>query len=199
DGLRVYPSRALARFIDGRMLLDTLQLESVAGIASGRGALGLHGGVVDTLTLAVQVDSLGWLRRYLPSAAVADGEPATDSLRGEFEGQVQLVGSVDTLGMRAFLRGSRVEAAGVSAARVRVDAAMTRALRAPTGTLTLSGDTRVVGGVGLRNAAVDSRIEDGRTGTYTAMAVAETGPVIRAEGDFRREGDTTTVVVRDLG
>ncbi|HEX7123121.1 MAG TPA: translocation/assembly module TamB domain-containing protein [Gemmatimonadaceae bacterium] len=199
DGLRVYPSRARARFADGRMMLDTLQIESVAGVASGRGALGLRADVKDTLTLVVTVDSLGWLRRYLPSAAVENGEPVNDSLRGEFDGTVRLIGSVDTLGLQAFLRGTQVNASGVSANRLRVDAALERILRAPTGTLSLTGDTVVVGGVRLRSAAVDGRIDQGRTGTYNAMAIAETGPVLQAQGDFERTGDTTTVAIRDLG
>lgn len=199
DGLRVYPSRARMRFADGRLLLDTLTLESVAGTVKGRGALGLGPGVQDTIALAVSVDSLGWLRRYLSSdSAVMDEEAVIDSLRGEFDGAVRLTGSVDTLGVQASLRGRDLLATGIRVARVRADATLARVLRAPTGTVTLTADTIALGGVRLNSVALDGGIDAGTSGTYGVMAIAQNGPVLRADGDFRVAGDTTVVGMREL-
>lgn len=85
DVVRVYPSRAELRFHDGRMLVDTLALETSAATVGARGALGLFPGERDTLRVAVLVDSLGGLRRFIVPAP-ARAAPTYAALGGYAEG-----------------------------------------------------------------------------------------------------------------
>ncbi len=72
-GVRAYGGAAALRFAGGRMAVDTLRLETAAGQVAGAGGLGLAGPARDSLRLAISIDSLGGLRRWLsPSAVTAE-------------------------------------------------------------------------------------------------------------------------------
>src|SRR5581483_10846877 len=62
DSVVVFPSQATLAFGAGRMVVDSLRLETSAARLTARGGLGLVPGVSDTLRYAVVVDSLGGLR-----------------------------------------------------------------------------------------------------------------------------------------
>lgn len=205
DDLRVHPSRVRVRFADQRLIVDTLFLETVLGRATARGALGLRPEVRDSLVFALAMDSLGGLRRYLGRAAAAeeaangDGVPAADSLAGEADVRGVLVGSLDTLGVRAALDGVRLVYNGSSARVVRGRVALADAFRAPTGTVTFSADTVSLAGVRLQDIGVDLRVDSGRAGRYNVMSQTANGSVLTTRGDFAVTGDTTVVRVDSLG
>lgn len=71
DSVAVFPSQVALAFGGGRMVVDSLRLETSAGRLTARGALGLVPGVSDTLRYAVAVDSLGGLRPYVGPVALA--------------------------------------------------------------------------------------------------------------------------------
>lgn len=205
DDLRVHPSRVRVRFADQRLIVDTLFVETVLGRAMARGALGLRPDVRDSLIFALAMDSLGGLRRYISGASTAeeapngDGQAAVDSLAGEADIRGVLIGSVDTLGVRAALDGVRLVYNGLSARVVRGRVELADAFRAPTGAVNLSADTVSLAGVRLRDIGVDLTVDAGRTGRFNVMSQAANGAVLTTRGDFAVTGDTSVVRIDSLG
>jgi translocation and assembly module TamB len=71
DSVRIYPSVVRLAFGDGKMRVDTLRIETIAATITAVGGLGLPHGVADSLTFAVNVDSVGGLRRFIGREASA--------------------------------------------------------------------------------------------------------------------------------
>lgn len=200
DGIRVYEgTRARARFADGRMHVDTLHLESVAGRLSARGALGTRAEVDDTLRFDVELDSLGGLRRYLGAGEATDSIAATDSLGGRVQMAGRLFGSVASLGVTAAADARDVAYAGSSARVLRANVALRDLLGTMHGDIQFSGDTVVASGVRLTSAAADILLHSDSTGEFSVQAAADNGPVVTSSGGIALAGDTTTVRFASLG
>ena len=75
SGVRIFAGDARVRFADGKAHVDTLHLETTALELDAVGAIGLHAGRTDSITVRARADSLGGFRRWLASNA-------TDSLAG---------------------------------------------------------------------------------------------------------------------
>ena len=211
DGTRVYPSRARLRFADGRLLVDTLRLETAAAQLVAFGALGLHRGVVDSLAYEITVDSLGGLRRWLPAAeraqlvanggvdpAVAARAAATDSLAGTLRSDGVLVGSVDSLAVRGalegrglYVRGHRAQSLGGSYGGIDL-------LGQPRATATIELDTLLVGGVRLAGAELSAQMLRPRQVTFSLHALSENGPQVVVGGIVDRAADSTLVTLQDV-
>lgn len=200
DGVRIYEgTRARARFGDGRMRLDTLHVESVAGRLSAQGGLGTSTEVSDTLRFDLMVDSLGGLRRYLGEAAVSDSVAATDSLGGRIRATGRLFGSVQSPSLTAALDGRELAVAGSGARVLRANVALRDLRGAMSGDVQLSGDTIVASGVRLSNASADFLLHSDSTGEFAVQATAQNGPVIASAGGIHIAGDTTIVRFGSLG
>jgi translocation and assembly module TamB len=199
DGLRVYSSNARLRFGSGRVLVDTLRVETMAANIVAGGALGLPGGPRDSLSFRVYVDSLGGLRRYIAARnPEALGANTADSLTG----------SLDILGVA---RGtlSSVDARGtVSGRDLRMGSTLAQWLRGrfdvrdvagqATGSLSFRLDTAVVATVRLDSATADVTLRDRTHGTLAVRAFSVTGPNASARAEYGRDGLATYVVLDSL-
>ena len=211
DGMRVYPSRARLRFADGRVLVDTLRVETAAAQVVAFGALGLHGGVVDSLAYEITVDSLGGLRRWIfpaaPRAQLAStgsidpsiiAYAAADSLAGVLRSEGVLVGSVDSLAVRGALEGRALFVRGHRAARLGGSYGGLNLLEQPRATATLELDTLVVGGIRLSGAELSAQMVRPRQVTFSLHALSENGPQAVVGGILDRAADTTVVTLQDV-
>jgi translocation and assembly module TamB len=200
DGVRIYPSRARLRFVDGRLQVDTLHVESVAATISAQGALGLSASVNDSLRLAISADSLGGWRQYLQDVVtdVSAAPSAADSLAGEIRGEAVLMGSVDTLAARFRIDGQRLSVLGDRALRARVTGNVTDLLGQPRGRIDVTGDTLMVADIEVTavGATVDILAKD--SADFSVYATEAGGPVIRAGGAVRFLSDTVSVQLHTL-
>jgi translocation and assembly module TamB len=197
DSMRVYQAVARLGFNNGRMRVDTVRAETVAGVVSAHGAFGLTSAVTDSLVYRVKIDSLGGLRRYLgkPTTAALDGEAAPpDSI----DGTVMIVGSLhgnldslsiltDTLEARdIWMRGDRAKAivGGFEYNNVR---------GAVSGGLSIRTDTAVVANMGISSGTLAFRASDIHNGEFKLEATSTNGPSLSVHGNGSLYGDTTTV------
>ena len=177
DSIRVYQAVARLGFSGGRMRLDTVRVETVAGNLSGHGALGLTRSVDDSLTYLVTVDSLGGFRRYFPTAlAQANGAAANDSIDGSVAiryGQVH--GSLDSLRATGeidardiWYRGDRAKtiAGGFEIRSLDGNVAANISLRA---------DTAVVANVAIQSGTAYFRAPDKEHAEYRIQAKSSNG------------------------
>ena len=198
DSMRVYQAIARLGFNNGRLRIDTVRVETVAGIVSAHGAFGLTSAVNDSLAYEVLVDSLGGLRRYLgavaaPQATATGASTAADSIDGSVTLTGMLHGNIDSLRLAGnvdardlWLRGDRAKhiAGGIEYTNVR--GAMTRRLSARV-------DTALVANVGIRQGTVALRAYDRQHAEFKAEVVSTNGPAMLVHGDAAMIGDTTSV------
>src|ERR1041384_3220354 len=144
DGVSVYPSRAHLTFGDGRMRIDSLRLETAAGMLEASGAIGLPKAAAssDSLAFTFNVDSLGGLRRFIASADTAAPE---DSLSGQITVKGFAKGRLDSFGLSGTLTGNSLYFARNKSDAVRLDFEIANAPDSASGRLTLSVDTATVG------------------------------------------------------
>jgi len=78
--------------------VDTLRIETTAGVVLAHGAFGLTPVVSDSLTYRVSIDSLGGLRRYFGTTVTQGVSVATtDSIDGSVVVAGRVGGSLDSL------------------------------------------------------------------------------------------------------
>ena len=201
DSMRVYQATARIGFNDGRMRVDTLHAETLAGIISAHGALGLTSAVTDSLRYTVKIDSLGGLRRYLGPApapvteTVADGAAApADSIDGTVNIGGSVDGNLDSLVVRGdsvtahdiWIRGDRVKAVVGGFEYNNVRGAISGGLSARIGTV-------VVANTGISNGTLAFRASDIHNGQFRVELASANGPALLVHGDGSMYGDTTTV------
>lgn len=137
DGTRVYDARTALRFADGRLVIDTLRAETVAGSVTAQGGLGLPHGRPDSMTVRLTMDSLGGLRRWLSSPKAA----APDTLEGVTRVAVTLAGRVDSLDARGEAAVARLIYGTTHADSIAAHFDLRDVLRDPRGTVTFAIDT----------------------------------------------------------
>jgi translocation and assembly module TamB len=197
DSMRVYQAIARLGFTNGRLRIDTVRVETVAGAVTAHGAFGLTSAVTDSLVYKLKIDSLGGLRRYLgtPATATLDGEAAPpDSI----DGTVTIVGSLhgnldslsiltDTLEARdIWIRGDHAKAivGGLEYNNVR---------GAINGGLSIRTDTAVVANMAISRGTLAFRASDVHNGQFKIEATTTNGPSLLVQGNGSLYGDTTTV------
>jgi translocation and assembly module TamB len=197
DSMRVYQAMARLGFNAGRMRVDTLRLETVAGIAAAHGAFGLTSAVSDTLKYLFTIDSLGGLRRYLgsPSAQTTlDGAAPLDSLGGSLVVGGGVFGNLDSLRVVAdSIRALDLWIRGDQAKRVVGGFELNSVRKAINGGLSLRVDTAVVAKIGISSGTLAFRVSDKQHGQFRIEAVSNNGPSLVVHGDGSIIGDTTTV------
>ena len=194
DSLRVYQAVARLGFNNGRARVDTLRIESTAGMLSAGGALGLTSAVADTLAFKITVDSLGGLRRYLgTSAAAVATTPAADSMDGSITLVGSVRGSLDSLVTGGDLTADDLWLRGDQAKRIVGGFEVSYDRGAVAGRLGMRVDTAMVAKVGVSNATVSFQALDREHGKFRVEATSANGPQLAVEGAGSISGDTTFV------
>ena len=216
DSLAVGPSWAALAFGDGRVRVDSLRLASSAAHFEAVGALGLARDVNDTLHYKVLVDSLGGLRPYLKpgsgsrdidrfALAENDGGSADrdlrairDSLAGTMASDGTLSGSVDEMELRGALTGSDLFAGGNLARFLAGQYHFRGFPESPSGALTVTLDSVLVGGVRLDTATSTVALRSRSSGAVS-MDVVSTDLLGSFRGSalagFERTGDSLLVAL----
>ena len=198
DGVQVFSSRGALRFADGLVHVDTLHLETSAATLNAHGALGLHGGVVDSLVYDASVDSLGGLRPFLASrASVQTGVP--DSLAGAFALRGAVTGNLDSLNASGSLTGGGLYINKDRGATASGRFAFDDVLRAPHGLAAFELDTLVLAGVRVDTIGFEAHLAQAKTssatglqfaGTFNVGALSDNGPDVGPRRHDRAPGRT---------
>ena len=202
DGMRIFPSVARLRFVDRRVVVDTLRLETNAATVLARGALGLPHGISDSLRVQLIVDSLGGFRRYLASKRAA----YTDSLGGQATLNGTAYGRLDSLDLRGAVVGSGLLLGTTRGRIVGGRFSIRNVLANPAGTANLRFDSLTVAGVLLDSAEASVQLA-GRSQAAFAIAIrSDNGPTARVVGSASSTGGAlgahsarTRVAVDSLG
>jgi translocation and assembly module TamB len=197
DSLRVYQAMARLGFSNGRMRIDTLRLETVAGIVAAHGAFGLTSAVSDTLAYLVTIDSLGGLRRYIgraPAPTTQNGAAPLDSLSGSVALGGKVYGNLDSLRIVGdSITGHDLWIRGDQAKHVVGGFELDNVRGAVKGGLSLRADTAMIAKVGISSGTLAFRASDKQHGQFKLEAVSNNGPSLVVHGDGSIIGDTTTV------
>jgi translocation and assembly module TamB len=194
DGLQLTSGTSRLRFDNGIMHVDTLQLIGVPGRLSAQGTLGLtRSAGNDSLVLAVKVDSLGGLRRYLKSGVSITGATVRDSLLGSltFNGSVR--GWLDSLDVRGALDGRELYVNGNLSHATTGSLAVRSVNGRTTGMVDLRADTLVAGGISVRSATLQARLLDRGHARFGGQAATSNGGSVLLAGEYQAHGDTTAV------
>ena len=199
DSMRVYQAFARLGFSGGRVRVDTVRVETVAGMVSGRGALGLTTAVSDSLTYRVEIDSLGGLRRYFTAkAASTDTAAAADSIDGQVDIDGTVYGSIDSLRAPGELKARDIWVRGDRAKAVAGGFEVSRSASGLGGRLSVRVDTAVIGNVGIESGTIFFHASDERNNVFRVDAVSANGPRLIVQGAGTLSGDTTRVRVDTL-
>ena len=203
DSMRVYQAIARLGFIGGRMRVDSARVETLAGMFTARGGIGLAHGTSDSLRFTLRVDSLGGIRRYLgrpDSIAVMDdgnGAPA-DSLGGRIAVDGWLHGAIDSLGVDGELEARDLWLRGDHAKLVGGRFAFADVTDSIRGAVEVRVDTAVVAGVAIDSAGLGFRANDRTHGEFGLLAASANGPQLSLHGAGTIVGDTTLVTLDTL-
>ena len=197
DGVQVGSASSRLRFDRGVMYVDTLLVASKPGTLRASGTLGLTrsaGG--DSLFIAVDVDSLGGLRRYLKSDAptTLTGKPAKpDSLLGTITFRGAVHGRLDSLDVRGALDGRELFMNG-NLAHALTGALAVRSVGGHTsGSVDLRADTVIVAGIRVKTATFGAQMPERGRARFSAGAVTTNGATLRSAGSWFAVGDTSTI------
>ncbi len=193
DSLMVHDgARMQLRFGEGKVsVFGSDTIETIAGRVIASGALGLGGGVRDSMSIAFRLDSLGGLRQYLRTAR-------TDSLSGTIEGNLVLRGSVDTLDVGGVVNAADIVYPGLRAHHLRLTPELTNVSHNLGGALNLHSDTISLSGVAFTRIDGDVSFGDGKSGSYSLLATEMNGPVIASKGALNFSADTATIRLDSL-
>ena len=187
DGIRLNPSRAKVRFIDGQMHVDTLNINSPAFTATASpGGLGLPNGRPDSLRVSLSIDSLGGLRDIfsrIDSTVATTALP--DSITGNLRIDSALVsGRLDSLLMRGTAVAQGLYFNKLLAENGRIDFDLNGLPKSLTGQAKIHVDTAIVGGVALDTIGGVLRFSDFTHATFEMGALSKNGPSARAGGTW---------------
>ncbi len=191
EGVRVFDGTGRFRFADGRAHVDSLHLETTAVELNGAGALGLHAGRRETLTLRARVDSLGGVRRLL-------GLGIADTIAGRLRIEGDARGWVRDFTFDAALDGTGLLLGGNDARAVDGTVALAGLPTAPRGVLSLGADTVRAAGFGFSRVFARAAVEDGQRGAVELQFAGVSGTLARARARYARGRDTTTVGLDSL-
>jgi translocation and assembly module TamB len=195
DSMRVYGAIARLGFNGGRLQVDTVRIETVAGAVSAHGALGLINRVNDSLNYRVRVDSLGGMRRYFwTPAAVAAGTPAAnDSIDGSVTVNGWARGSIDSLVATGDLTAEQIYVRGDHADSLAGGFEVQRIARELSGRISVRARNAVISNVGIDSGAVSFVAPNRTSGEFRLQAASQNGPELFVHGNGSLVGDTTLV------
>ena len=203
----VYAGTLALRFVDGRMHVDSLSVESAAfrGVASG--AFGLTAAHRDTLRVRVDADSLGGLRALANWSQLfggADSSRADSSARVPMEGSLGLratiAGSLDTadvLGVHAEISADAREVllGTTSAGRLALQLTLNDALRRTSGTGRLTVDSARVAGIDADVMVATVSLSDRLPSRFFASMRTFSEATVTVSGGAVRVTDSVRVTV----
>jgi translocation and assembly module TamB len=199
DSVRVYQAVARLGFNNGRVRVDTVRVESTAGVLSAGGAFGLTSAVADTLAYKITIDSLGGLRRYLGAPVTAAATTAAaDSIDGSLTLQGTVRGSLDSLVANGDLTADDLWVRGDRAKSIVGGFEVTDNRGAIGGRLSVRANSAVVANVAVDSATLAFQAVDREHGTFRAEAKSVNGPQLAVEGSGSIVGDTTFVRFDEL-
>jgi len=199
DSIRIAHGDADVRFDQGVVFIDTLRADGEAGVLRARGTLGLTrnaGG--DSLAVALDVDSLGGLRRYLAPVQVGTNAQVTDTLSGSLAVRGMVRGWLDSLDVRGTVSGKSLVAFGQRADAVDGTLAIIDVLGNMSGAVHVHADSLLAGGMRLDTAGFSANILGANHARFSGGASAPSGGKLRTAGDLRSSGDSTSVRLETL-
>ena len=150
----------------------------------------------DSLVLAVRVDSLGGLRRYLKSASpvTITGRPVKpDSLIGSLAFRGSARGWLDSLFVRGALDGRELYMNGNIAHALTGSLELTSVGGHTTGAVALRADTVVAGGLRARWATFGAQLLERDHAHFEVGATMPGGAALLAGGDWFALADTSRI------
>jgi translocation and assembly module TamB len=198
-GVRIYGGTSRLAFRPGHVRVDTLAIETSAARLEAYGGLGLVRGVTDSLRFAVDVDSLGGLRRWLAFRPPGDVGVADDTLAGTLRLRGMLAGSVDTMSLVAGLAGEGLRMGLTQVQHLSGTSTLEDVLRHPTGTLALRADTIITARTAFTSATLDVDLEGIDRARVGARLDARNGVRLLAAGEGGMVGDTVRMRVDSIG
>jgi translocation and assembly module TamB len=195
DSMRVYGAIARLGFNGGRAQIDTIRVETVAGVLAARGALGLTNRVNDSLAYQVRVDSLGGMRRYFwtPAAAAAGAPAANDSIDGSITVKGWARGSIDSLIATGDVTAEQIYVRGDHADSLVGGFEVQRVNRELSGRVSARARNAVISNVGINSGTLSFVAPNRTSGEFRVEAASATGPELLVHGAGTLSGDTTFV------
>jgi translocation and assembly module TamB len=203
DGIRVFPSRAHARFADRRMYVDTMRVESVAATLTATGAIGLAERTPDTLSYTVSVDSLGGLRRYvtqLTTSVRGAATSATDSISGTLLVKGVASGSVKTLDVKGTVTGSNLFVRREAGREVTGSFEIADLVNSPAGNVHARFNSLNIGGILIDTLGTDILLTGGvkPRGSFSVGGLTRTKVAFQSAGDFAMATNAADVLLRSV-
>lgn len=201
DSNRVFPSRFRARFADGRMMLDTLRIESGAAAITADGVIGIKRRGADSIRFAVNVDSLGGLRRYVSKMLLAVSAPQSavaDSLSGKITVTGSARGALADLDVTGAVTGSELFIKRGAGRKLAGAFALENLFVEPKGGLTMKIDTLNVGVIALDTLGVVARLGSAQNASVLLGARAKNGVGYAFGSDVTLGDSLTELAVRQV-
>jgi translocation and assembly module TamB len=195
DSVRFHPSHAAVHFAGGQMKIDSLRMHTDAATIVATGGLGLPKGTSDSLNFRISIDSLGGLRHFIShpdTALLGAANTLPDSLAGALTVSGYAVGTMDALRVAGNLKANDIYFKTERIASGDATFALTNALSAPAGPITMQLDTVVVAGVVLDRIGGSVTISDASHASFAFDAVSHNGPTAAATGSWSADPATRT-------
>ncbi len=178
--------------------VDTAEVRSATMHLQARGRLARTGSTTDTLTFAMEVDSLAALGALMLDTL---GAPrATDSIGGRLRmTNGRLIGSLDTLRLEADFGAERIVWNGLTVREMVGEARLGGLPSAASGRLHLAAGGVGSGATAMKRVTLDAQITDGRQAVGTATFASEHDEDGRLAVHAVRDADSTRVTIDSLG
>ncbi len=191
SGVRIFAGDGRLRFADGKALLDTVHLETTAFEIDATGALGLHAGRADSVSVRARVDSLGGFRPWIASNV-------SDSLAGAMRLDGLAKGWVRDFSFDATLDGAGWLSGGSDIRLVTGEAELTGLPSAPKGTIAISADTMRAAGFAINRAFIRGTLDGTGSGIVDVDVAGANGTRAEARALVGRSDDSIRVVLDSL-
>jgi translocation and assembly module TamB len=183
DGVRIYGGRARLTAANGVLRADTVSVETNAATLFASGGIGLASGATDSMRVAVYVDSLGGLRRWIASAP-------SDSLDGSLSVTGVLTGSLGNLSIRGDALGRSLYRTASEADSLAASFVLRDITHAPAGEIRTKLSDVVVGGLAIATIEGRLALDAGKHGVGSVTARSARGQSASMGGEIWIRGDT---------
>ncbi|HET8771843.1 MAG TPA: translocation/assembly module TamB domain-containing protein [Gemmatimonadaceae bacterium] len=174
-GLKMREGRADLVFEPGGIRVDTLAVESAVGRMSARGRLSRDPALRDSLRFDAAIDSMALLRGFLPDSLAVAWE---DSLAGSLAVRGVLLGSLDTMDVRATFHGQSLQAGANAVDTITGTVALDGLPAATRGNVSFDAANVLALGFPVTRLAAQAAVREARW--VDASMQAEVGDTLRA-------------------
>jgi translocation and assembly module TamB len=183
NGVRIYSGHARLRAANGVLVADTLSLETNAATAFASGGIGLAPGISDSMRVALFVDSLGGLRKWVATSP-------SDSLDGSLSLTGVLGGNVRSLTMHGDVLGRSLYRIGSSADSLHASFSFSDITHAPAGDVRGRVSDIVVAGLAIASVEGRMTVDADKHALGTVTARSAKGQSATLGGELWMRGDT---------